>query len=105
MDIAGQPNAPCICDDKGNVLFDGLFRLLFTPIRTVAGKRVRQRLSYEQASAQPVVGVKYLLVVAHQPSRDVVVWKGPTENGLCLEADQVSSYSLEKAAQEFPCRD
>jgi len=105
VDMAGQPNAPCICDDKGNVLFDGSFRLLFTPLRTVAGKPVRERLSYEQSSAQPVIGGKYLLVVAHEPSRDVVVWKGPLRNGLCLDADEVSSYSLQQAALEFPCRD
>ena len=103
-DITGQPGAPCFCDEKGNVLIDGSFRLSFTPIHILLGKSLRTLPSYEQASAQPVVGYKYLLVVSHEETGDVIVWKGGFSNGLCLETDQISEYGLAGLAKRLPCR-
>jgi hypothetical protein len=103
-DITGQPGAPCICDESGNLLLDGSFRLFFSPIRTLAGPGVRVRLSYDQASAQPVVGSRWLLVVTHKDDANVIVWRDVASNGLCLESDEISAYGLERAAQKLPCR-
>jgi hypothetical protein len=103
-DITGQPGAPCICDENGNVFFDGSFRLFFSPIRTFAGLPVRTRLSYDQASARPVAGRKYLLVVSHPHSGSEVVWTGSASNGLCMEPDEIEAYGLERAARMLPCR-
>ena len=104
-DISGEPGAPCICDEDGHALIDGSFRLFFSPVRQISGPRVRTLPPYDQASAQPIEGYKYLLVVAHQQSGDEIVYKGLASAGLCMTPDEIKAYSLEEAARRFPCKD
>jgi hypothetical protein len=104
-DITGQPGAPCICDDNGHVLIDGSFRLFFSPVRHITGPRVRTLPPYDQASAQPIEGRKYLLVVAHQPSGDEIVYRGSPVEGLCMTAEEIRAYSLDEVARRLPCKD
>lgn len=103
-DIAGQPGAPCICDENDNLMLDGSWRLYFAPLRTLYGPAVRARLYFDQASARPITGRKYLLVVSHEDSGSVVVWTGSVAGGLCLEANEITAYGIEAASRKRPCR-
>lgn len=103
-DITGQVGAPCFCDDAGNVVFDGSFRLFFKPVRTLVGPRAQSVLSYDQASAKPIVGGRYIVVVSHRDGNNVVVWHGPRASGLCLSGYEIQQLRLERIAQTLPCR-
>jgi hypothetical protein len=103
-DITGQPRAPCICDENGHALIDGSFRLFFSPVRQIIGPTVRKLPPYDQASAQPIQGRTYLLVVAHQESGDEIIYKGSVAEGLCLTPEQTKAYSLDEAARRLPCK-
>jgi len=102
-EITGQPGAPCVCDDQGRVMFDGSFRLLFSPLRTLAGVRVRRAISYDQASARPFTGGEYLLLIEHRHDGDVIVWKNPLTAGLCMEDAEIAMYHLNDVATKYPC--
>jgi hypothetical protein len=102
-DISGKPDASCICDEKGTILFDGSFRLFFKPVRTVAGPLVSAELRYDQASARPNIGGHYLLVVLQEGMSDRIFWKGRAETGLCLSEDDIKTYRLQRIARKMPC--
>ena len=104
-DISGQPGAPCICDENGHVLIDGSFRLFFSPVRHITGPRVRTLPPYDQASAHPIEGRNYLLVVAHQKGGDEIVYKGSVAEGLCMTPEEIEAYSLDEVARHLPCKD
>jgi hypothetical protein len=60
---------------------------------------------YDQASAQPIEGRKYLLVVAHHKTGDEIIYRGSVAEGLCMSPEEIEAYSLKEAANRLPCRD
>lgn len=105
QDVTGQPGVPCICDDQGNVMFDGSYRLTFSPIRTLAGTEFFSPVIVDQASAQPINGYRYLILLDRSGDETVIIWRGLRKFGLCAEDEYIAKYGLAKMAKRFPCRD
>lgn len=105
QDVTGQPGAPCICDDHGNVMFDGSYRLTFSPLRTLAGGEFFSPVTVDQASARPITGYRYLILLERSGDETVVIWRGLRKFGLCAEDEDIAKYGLAKMAKRFPCRD
>lgn len=104
-DISGEPGAPCICDEQGHVLLDGSYRLTFASPRTLTGTAVHHSVSVDQASARPILGLRYFLIVLHSSAEDAIEWKGLAQNGLCLDRSDAERYGLAQELKTYPCRD
>lgn len=105
QDVTRQPGVPCICDDQGNVMFDGSYRLTFSPIRTLAGAEFFSPVTVDQASARPIAGYRYLILLERSGDKTVVLWRGLRKFGLCAEDEYIAKYGLAKMAKRFRCRD
>lgn len=105
QDVTGQPGVPCICDEHGNVMFDGSFRLTFSPTRTLAGAKFSDPLTLDQASARPFTGGRYLILLTRSGGETEVLWRGLRRYGLCADNADVAKYGLSKMAKRLPCRD
>ena len=103
-DISGEPGAPCICDEEGHTLLDGAYRLTFAPLRTLAGMPVHASLSMKQASAKPIPGLEYFLIINHRSSGDAIEWKDLARDGLCLDPRDADRYGLTQELRNYPCR-
>jgi hypothetical protein len=102
-DITGEPGAPCFCDENGHNVIDGSFQLTFTPIRTLSGRALHHSISMKQASAEPVPGFRYYLLVTHSNAGDAIEWKGPVRDGLCLDPSDADRYGLATVLRRYPC--
>lgn len=105
QDVTGEPGVPCICDDQGNVMFDGSYRLTFSPIRTLAGTEFLSPVTVDQASAEPITGHRYLILLERNGDETVIIWRGLRKFGLCAEDENIAKYGLATMAKRFPCRD
>ena len=101
--ITGERGAPCFCDDQGRAIIDGSFRLIFLPLRTLAGRAVHHSVSMDQASAEPIPGLRYFLIITHTKSGNAIVWKGLARDGLCLGRSEAERYGLTHGLTDFPC--
>jgi len=101
--ISSEPNLPRIsCDESGQICFDGSFRLTFKVLRTLVGPKVKSPVFFKQASAQPVTGLRYLVVVSSGSEKDQSVeWRGSTRTGLSAE---IADGGLQDALQSILAR-
>lgn len=104
-DISHEPGAPAICLDEQCVArIDGSWRMTFTINRTLAGPKLAGVASWDQASSQPILGRRYLLVVADDAGKRRTEWIGSRQSGLCIEPDDITRMGLGAIARRFPCR-